>query len=216
MPTPVIGITVDAEPERVTLKRGYIEFVRRAGGIPILLAPLAPDEIEKMLSRIDGLVISGGDDPKMEVFGKTTHPAARLMQPDRQASEIAWLDSLRERRDFPVLGVCLGMQLMALHAGGDLDQHLPDHLATASDHSGNRAHRIVGEWGERMVCSNHRQAVRSPGHLDVRATATDGVIEAICDPGRKFYYGVQWHPERTDDASVGFGLFEKLVDSARR
>lgn len=216
MHLPWIGITVDAEPERMTLKRGYVDFVRRAGGIPILLAPLQASEIAEVAARLDGLVISGGDDPKMEIFGKPTHPAANLMQPDRQASELAWLDFLRERREFPVLGVCLGMQLMALHAGGDLDQHLPDHLATAADHAGNRLHRIVGEWGECMVRSNHRQAVSSPGRLDVRATASDGVIEAVSDPSRKFYYGVQWHPERTDDEKAGFGLFEKLVDSARR
>ena len=115
----------------------------------------------------------------------------------------------------PVLGVCLGMQLMGLHAGGVLDQHLPDHLVTAHLHWDRRAHEITGELGSGTVHSHHRQALSDPGRLRVIASAPDGLIEAVRSNDRPFYLGVQWHPERTTDERLGIDLFRQLVTAAR-
>jgi putative glutamine amidotransferase len=108
------------------------------------------------------------------------------------------------------------MQLMGLHSGGTLEQHLPDVLPTAALHWDRRAHTISGEIGAGTVNSHHRQALSDPGRLEVIAIAEDGVIEAVHDASRPFYVGVQWHPERTDDVSLGLGLIQKFVDVARQ
>jgi len=246
---PVIGITADlvepasADPARpsrprATVAMAYCEMIARAGGVPVVLPPLpalAPEHVR----RCDGFVLTGGDDPRTEPFGEPTHPkASPLVHPRRQEYETALLRLLDAPAEAggagggPVLGVCLGMQMMALVAGGSLCQHLPDEVPTADRHAGNSVHpvRLVGDAphpilvfgkageagpGAGEVMSSHHQAVRSPGRLRVVAVADDGVIEAIDDPTRRFYLGVQWHPERTADEALGAGLFAKLVEAAR-
>jgi putative glutamine amidotransferase len=120
----------------------------------------------------------------------------------------------------PVLGVCLGMQLMGLHAGGALDQHLPDSLPSAAMHWDEGSHEIECELGTGIVYSHHRQALTDAGALQVIARARDGVIEAVqrADRGSGragMYLGVQWHPERTENESLGVDLFARLVREAR-
>jgi len=113
------------------------------------------------------------------------------------------------------------MQLMALLAGGRLDQFLPDHLPSAPDHAGNRRHpvrpvaRPAPPWlpQTREVVSAHRQAVADPGNLRRLAEAPDGVLEAIDEPTRRFWVGVQWHPERAEPFNPE--IFEALVQAAR-
>ena len=114
----------------------------------------------------------------------------------------------------PILGICLGMQMMGLHAGGSLDQFLPETLPTASDHWDGQEHDVSGSLGDGRVWSRHRQALASAGSLEVVATAFDGVIEAVEAPGRSLYLGVQWHPERTSDSQLGMALFDRLVHAA--
>jgi putative glutamine amidotransferase len=119
------------------------------------------------------------------------------------------------------------MQMMALVAGGKLDQHLPESMPTADRHWNNSGHTvkavggpsIAGKWCEGSaltVTSHHRQAVRDAGALRVGAVSDDGVIEAIENPRAKFFVGVQWHPERTADRALGVGVFESLVRAARK
>src|SRR5262249_36624142 len=162
---------------------------------------------------------TGGDDPRTEAFGEPTHPKTTPVHADRQAYETDLLQALEQRLAAPVLGVCLGMQMMALLAGGRLIQHLPDEGPTADPHSGDAVHLIrtlapgaLGREGSvaASVTSHHHQAVRDPGRLRVVALADDGVIEAIDDPARPFYLGVQWHPERTTDRAFGPALFARL------
>lgn len=233
---PIIGITCDlaVNPEngRVVAKSNidYARCVAAAEGVPMLLPPI-PELIEDHLAACDGFVFTGGDDPRMEAFGGVTHPKASPMHPQRQAYETGLLGALeRERPDVPVLGVCLGMQLMSLVAGGRMDQHLPDSLATHEQHRG-REHAIVTDshaanatkslaWlaradKEAFVASYHRQAVIEPGSLRVAATSPDGVIETVFDPVRAFRVGVQWHPERTADANLGQGVFDALIAACR-
>jgi putative glutamine amidotransferase len=212
---PIIGITsdVDIDDDRCTLRPHYARIVHEEGGLPIILPPIA-SLAEVYVERCDGIILTGGDDPIMERWGIATHPKAKKIHPDRQQFELALLDAL-DRRARPALGVCLGMQLMGLHAGGSLDQHLPDTLATADDHWGRKPHAIAGELGEGIVLSHHRQALTDPGTLRVVAEAPDGVIEAVADPLRAFYIGVQWHPERTDDATLGCSIIRMLIDASR-
>jgi putative glutamine amidotransferase len=151
----------------------------------------------------------------MSRWNLSTHPKATPLHPQRQAFELALLEALDRAPAKPALGVCLGMQLMGLHRGGTLDQHLPDSLPTAVLHWDHGSHEIAGELGRGLVHSHHRQALTHAGSLAVIARAPDGVIEAVRDAARPaMYLGVQWHPERTHDEKLGAGLFRKLVMAA--
>lgn len=220
---PLIGITMDVtEPTEGRLKvdcgLGYASRIAAAGGEPVMVPPLL-ERVEEYIRRLDGFVLTGGDDPQMEAFGVATHPKARVIHPQRQKFELSLLEELRkDRPETPVLGVCLGMQLMSLHAGGRLNQFLPDTLATHGLHA-NAEHRIApvggcGSVAAGVVWSNHRQAIEDAGRLAVVAKSEDGVIEAVADPLRRFYIGVQWHPERTNEHATGLAVFESLIRAA--
>lgn len=218
----LVGITADLADGRAVVSMNYVRAVAAAGGTPIILPPLVRQAAADA-AAFDAFVFTGGDDPVMEVFGRPTHPQAQKMNPDRQAYELALLHALAESApEKPVLGVCLGMQLMALHAGGDLNQHMPDDVPTHEDHRGDRRHDLrptdaAPAWLEAgEVASHHRQAVSDAGKLAVAAYAHDGIIEAVADPKRTFYVGVQWHPERTPGVVLGQRLFDELVSAARR
>jgi putative glutamine amidotransferase len=224
---PVIGITTDVivhnDVPRAASPLAYVDAVVRAGGTPVLLPPFL-ELVDRHAALCDAFVFTGGDDPRTEDFGVPTHPAATTMDPRRQAYEVALLRILHARPAAPALGVCLGMQMMALVAGGQLEQHLPDVLPSAPDHRG-KLHPVMPEPGAATsllprpgsVDSRHHQAVRTPGRGQrVIARSHDGVIEAIDDPSRRFFVGVQWHPERTADPALGQALFDALVAAARQ
>jgi len=238
---PVIGITTDVavvgagEPGAAPRLRAvgamtYVDAVTAAGGLAVLLPPVAAQAGE--YARLcDGLVMTGGDDAAMEAFGGVTHPKATPMHPARQAFEMALLAAIDAEhaacaeRAPRLLGVCLGMQMMTLHNGGVMNQCLAETLATHREHVKDFAHEVrpteagrgVG-WiaaGGGRVASNHRQGVTDPGRLRVLGLAGDGLIEAVDDPARAFYVGVQWHPERTADRAMGAAIFERLIAAAR-
>ncbi|MFG0329493.1 MAG: gamma-glutamyl-gamma-aminobutyrate hydrolase family protein [Phycisphaerales bacterium] len=209
---PIIGITADAEGKKYLSAKAYAEAVDRAGGLPFIL-PHRVELVGHYLGCCHGFILTGGDDPRMEAFGEPTHPKAKPIDAERQDFEV---ELLRAADDHPTLGVCLGMQLMALVRGGRLDQHLPDTLPTAATHWDGGTHAVTGMLGEGFVHSHHRQAITDPGGLEIAATATDGVIEAVRDPKRPFFVGVQWHPERMDDEPLGAGLFRALVMACER
>lgn len=188
-------------------------MVSEAGGAAVVL-PCLSRCVEVYVRRCDGIILSGGDDPIMEHWGVPTHPKAHKVDPLRQVFELAVLEALDARRETPVLGICLGMQLMGLHCGGALDQYLPDSLPTAGQHWPKTTHSVTGELGEGLVHSHHRQALADAGSMRIVATAADGVIEAIRDDSRPFYLGVQWHPERTENDRLGSGLIRQLVESS--
>jgi len=231
MQRPRIGISMDVDPERSFVRLPYIDAVVNAGGVPILLAPAAasvpaaspisssvrstgPSLCDELLRLCDALLLTGGDDPRTEAFGEPTHPRATPIEPRRQAFDLALLASADARPELPVLGICLGMQMMALHAGGRLDQHLPDHGDRYAIHWGKQKHDVVGELGSGVVTSHHRQAVTDPGRLAVVAEAHDRMIEAVRDRDRAWYVGVQWHPEITDDRRLGGELMASFVEAA--
>lgn len=210
MAAPLIAITADIVEDRLVLSSAYAAAIEAAGGHPIILPPL-PELAVTYVQRCDGFILSGGDDPIMEHWGIATHPAAKKVDLDRQTFELALLQALNAHRDKPVLGVCLGMQFMGLNAGGRLDQCLSESLPTHADHAGRKIHRVAGRIGRGEVMSNHRQAIVDAGSMCVVATAPDGVIEAIRADDRRFYLGVQWHPERTTDQALGAAIIADLV-----
>lgn len=234
MRRPRIGITVDyltGKPHYM-LPWTYAEAVEKAGGLPLLL-PYQVDTalVPQYLDSVDGVVLSGGDDLDPSLFGEERHLMAKAIDPDRQTFEFALLTEI-ERRATPVLGICLGSQVMNVHRGGSLHQFLPD-----LDRDDPIEHRRLDDWGTRhaveiepnsnlahllgrttLACNtSHKQAVKQPGHgLRVTARAPDGVIEGTEDPSFPFYVGVQWHPERQNDEADHLKVFEGLIAHAAK
>ena len=200
----------------------YARAVEAAGGIAVLLPPQS-EAAAAVVERLDGLVIAGGADVEPTRYGRDTHPRTQAPRPDRDTWELLLLDRAAVL-DLPVLGICRGMQVMAVHAGGVLEQHLPDvvghdrhspggdtfgrvSVATAER---SRVRTLVGAQLQ-VSCHHHQAVVAHPG-LVATAHAADGTLEALESPRRAFWLGVQWHPEHGDDQ----GLFRGLVEAASR
>jgi putative glutamine amidotransferase len=201
----------------------YADAVLAAGGIPVLLPPAsaADDVAALVVGRIDGLVVSGGADVDPERYGEEPHPRTTSWREDRDAWESALLRAA-DAAELPTLGVCRGMQLMAVAAGGSLVQHTPD-LVGHEEHSPggdvfgtievttaeqSQLRTLVGERVE-VGCHHHQTVATHPG-FEATAWAADGSLEAMERPGPRFCLAVQWHPEVRDDTS----LFAALVGAA--
>jgi putative glutamine amidotransferase len=222
---PLIGISTYREQSRWgvwdeladVLPASYARSVELAGGVPVLLPPGDAAGVASVVARLDGLVIAGGADVDPARYGEAPHDRTSTWREDRDAWELALLDAAPP--DLPVLGICRGMQVMAVHAGGRLEQHVPDVTGTELHSPGGDAFgevdvdvvagtRLAGAIGDKgSVRCHHHQAVRDhPGYL-AAARAADGTLEAIEDPSHPFRVAVQWHPETREDA----GLFRALV-----
>ena len=238
---PVIGITPDvgesaARPGRPSvpryeLKVAYADAVLAAGGLPIIL-PYSEDENapKQAIELCDALVITGGAfDIAPELYGvKKRSDLLGPLKLGRTAYEQRVLRAALDA-DLPVLGICGGMQLLAVAAGGSLYQDIGDEVPGAFDHEqkmdprkpghrvriveGSALHAIVGA-AEIQVNSTHHQAVKDAGSAKVCAVAPDNVVEAIELPG-KFALGVQWHPELLAGPEH-LALYRALVDWASR
>jgi putative glutamine amidotransferase len=230
---PVIGITCswDNESERHFLGSPYVEAVRAAGGVPVLLANYEKEEeIAKLLEIIDGLLLSGGKDVDPFYFGEETLPQCGEITPLRDAFEIK-LAGMAIKDNVPVLGICRGAQVLNIAAGGTIYQDINTQLAGCLKHYQQApgwaaAHRINIEKGslleaalqcsEIRVNSYHHQAVRdaAPG-FKICAKSSDGVVEAVEGPSGLFILGVQWHPEEMWEKEPLFlKLFQALTNSA--
>lgn len=219
--SPLIGITTDLmiRKDRPTsyLAMTYGESVLKSGGIPVMLPPVNVD-IAQLINRFDGFILSGGDDPVMEPFGQPTHPKVTRVLPERQSFETALISALHDQPEKPLLGICLGMQMMALVHGGEMDQYMPETCPT-HEHHWDQEHEIqsIDEsvLGSGVVWSTHKQTIIDAAHYRVLATAPDGVIEAFDDTSRVFTMGIQWHPERTKKHQLGQLIFDRFVDACR-
>lgn len=199
----------------------YADGVVAAGGVPVLLPPAtdAPEAADAVLERLDALVISGGADVDPGRYGADPHQQTANWRPERDAWELALLDAAAAA-ELPVLGICRGMQVMAVHAGGVLDQHTPD-LVGHDDHSpggdsfghtqvtttrGSRAQQLLGD--SVVVSCHHHQSVRAAPGFAISAVAGDEIPEAIELPGERFCLGVQRHPEVRTELQLMLGLVE--------
>ncbi|MFI5491103.1 gamma-glutamyl-gamma-aminobutyrate hydrolase family protein [Actinoplanes sp. NPDC051859] len=213
---PVIGITTYVEPASwavwhdltsALVPYDYVAAVTDAGGRAVLLPP---DDLDADVVRVlDGLVLSGGADVDPELYGAQAEPLTDT-RPDRDSGELLLARAALER-DLPVLGICRGMQLLAVAAGGVLHQHLPDVFGherhrpapavygrqEVSFVAGSRIAALMGD--DRAVRCYHHQGVAEAGSLVVTGWADDGCVEAVEDPRRRFVLGVQWHPEVVRD-----------------
>lgn len=204
----------------------YPAAVARAGGLPVELTRDAP--VQEMLERLDGVVISGGADVDPSRYGAAPDDNLGHPEPDRDEWELAVIAEAL-RTDVPLLGICRGAQLLQVHLGGALVQHVD--LADGVGHPrfdeprdsachvvqfdhGTLAHSLYGDSIE--VNSLHHQTMEHPAQgLVPSGHAPDGVIEALELP-RQPVFGVQWHPEMLQhlDPSLVW-LVERAVEHAR-
>ncbi|MBI3182486.1 MAG: gamma-glutamyl-gamma-aminobutyrate hydrolase family protein [Myxococcales bacterium] len=233
---PSIGITPDIEAgpaAEYRLRSFYADAVFRAGGLPMVL-PFSDDRacVESYLDRIGGLLVTGGAfDIPPEAYGETPRDGLGPTKPARTRFERALLEGALARK-LPILGVCGGMQLLAVVLGETLVQDILREVPNARDHEqkhdrsqphhpvevkeGSLLCELIGK-GQVMVNSTHHQAVKAPGRkVAVAAVAPDGVVEGIEATSCGFAVGVQWHPElMLDTVPLHLGLYRGLVQRAR-
>ena len=239
---PLIGIT--AQKREVTTPYGsepantvvltYSDAVAEAGGIPVLLPILHPDEVSALVERLDGVVFTGGGDVDPARYGLREHPTVYGVDPARDAFELALASQIAELK-LPVLAICRGLQVLNVALGGTLVVDIPSQVEGGFDHfragdEAKQAHQAVvieescglaALFGtsELKVNSLHHQAVAEPAPgLRPVAWSEDGVVEAIEPEDDEWSMrGVQWHPEHLiDSESAARALFEELVRAAAR
>lgn len=228
---PVIGVTTYRElarwgvwsAEADVLNAQYARAVAHAGGVPVLLPPTdGPQAAAFVVDRLDALIVAGGADVDPGRYDQTPGPHTGRARSDRDDWESALLDAAELKPQMPVLGICRGMQVMAVRAGGSLEQHLPD-VVHHEGHSpggdvygtvavdtapGSRVAALIGPRVQ-VACHHHQTVVDHPGYTPA-GYAGDGVLEAMERDDRDFWVAVQWHPEARPDQ----GLFVGLVAAA--
>lgn len=229
----LIGITAGndpAQPDRYVVRWDYVRSVEFAGGVPVVLAPSGAALHPALLSRLDGLVLTGGLDVSPALYGEAPHPAATSASAERDEFE---LKLVREALalNLPLLAICRGLQVLNVALGGTLVQDLPSLVGTTVSHDDPErprtalAHRVRIEPGTRLhaqlgaddveVNSFHHQAASALGHgLVATAFAPDGVVEGVELPAAGFAVGVQWHPEVFWREGRFAPLFRALVGAA--
>jgi putative glutamine amidotransferase len=230
---PLIGLTTYLEQAQTGvwdvqasfLPKVYFEAVNKAGGIAVLLPPQPVDAAiaRRVLTGLDGLIITGGKDVDPARYGQERHPETDEPRRDRDAWEDALITAAIEM-ELPFLGICRGAQLLNVALGGTLVQHLPDVIGStrynlgAGEFAENEVtvegSKLAAMIGESVVGkSYHHQAIDRVGAgLVVTARSDDGTIQAVELPSVPFGVAVQWHPEQ-DESDIR--LFEGLVDAAR-
>ena len=204
------------------LPASYANAVTAGGATPVLLPPYGiADDIIGVVRRLDGLIIAGGADINPSRYGRQPWPRATYWHDDRDISELALL-GIAEDLDMPTLGICRGMQLMAVHTGGalieveDVVEHGQLHYSGPGRYVDNRVRTVAGSrtaailGPEAIGPCHHRQAVESHPQFVATAYTDDNLIEAMERTDRRFWMGVQWHPESGTDPR----LFEAIATAA--
>lgn len=241
MNKPIIGVSgnflIDKEMflgyKKVYVNEDYISGVINAGGVPIVL-PMTEDEevIDRYISSIDALILTGGQDVSPEFYGEDPMPKLGVVVPRRDRFDLSLLKKAKEK-NIPILGICRGVQIINVAYGGNLFQDLSysglNYLKHSQGHTTNLpTHRISVEEeshlyetlkeNDLMVNSFHHQAIDRVGEgLRVVAKAPDGIIEAVEDRNYRFLLGVQFHPEMLHMVMESMqGIFNRLVEEAKK
>jgi putative glutamine amidotransferase len=222
-------VVPQGEPRRRELALGehYLDAARSAGGLPVILTPVAGPAIDALVDRLDAVCLSGGPDLHPSAYGAAPHPELGPTEPELDLFELA-LARRAVQRGLPVLGICRGAQVLNVALGGTLHQHLPD-LGGELEHrqkvaAGRTTHdvELVADSRLATLVGHSRLAVNSFHHqapariaegLRVVGTSPDGTVEAFESASAGFVFGVQWHAECLVERPEHFALFEGLVEA---
>jgi putative glutamine amidotransferase len=233
---PLIGINSDfrgsvkGRTPMCFLNSGYYDCMLAANALPILIPPLVKEaDLSPILDRLDGVILTGGDDLDPRKMGLSPHPSVAMI-PERRELSDRLLCKLLQQRKMPVLGIGLGMQELNVTSGGGLYLHLPEDFPRGLPHrdpqGGAHRHTVVMQPGTRLeeiygpgeirVNSYHHQGIRKLApNFRVAALAPDGLIEAFEGKDPNWWVtGVQWHPENEGNISLDMQLLEAFVESA--
>jgi putative glutamine amidotransferase len=222
---PLIGISAhktmvkdgDVAVIHHVVSQAYVKAVRKAGGTPVLLPVVEPDDAAALLERIDALLMTGGGDVDPANYGETPDALTARVDPERDTHDIALVREAVER-EVPTLAICRGSQVLNVALGGTLVQHIDEHFDldryNETVHSiliepESRLARIIGDTDLGVNTLHHQAISDAAPNARVVAHATDGTIEAI-EFGSAL--GVQWHPELLRHRPEHLSLFRALVE----
>ena len=231
--TPIVALSATTKDigglMRVRLNEAYVDAVRAAGLIPLVLPPLEPHELEAVASAVSGVVLTGGEDVDPAEYGAERGPRTTVIHHRRDKCELALVQLAHERR-LPTLAICRGIQLVNVALGGTLVQDIPSECPSSIDHDQSderemRVHDVsiepqsmlaaaVGDTRISVNSSHHQALARVADGLRVTAKAPDGIVEGaewVRDDW--WMLAVQWHPEELvrDAADWDRGLFRAFA-----
>jgi len=229
---PLIGLNADYRaskkdaPAFTFVCAGYYDSIVEAGGIPMILPPLADDaDLNRLIDLVDGMVMVGGADLDPRRDGYMLHPSVRALDERREEFDRRLMHIIAKRR-VPVFGIGVGMQLLNVSQGGTLLLHIPEDMPKALPHNdpldpahrhglevvpGSLMERVYGD-GEIRVNSVHHMAIDdvAPGFM-VTARCPDGVTEAIESTTDWLAFGTQFHPESESASALDLRIFEEFL-----
>lgn len=239
MKKPIIAITTstyhsEVGMDKAQLAQAYISAIQQAGGIPMLIAASVTAEDAKTIAEtVDGLLLTGGGDVAPDIYGGAVCPQLMFVDNPRDAIELALAKQFYEL-DKPLLGICRGAQVMNIALGGTLFTDIPTQYKTDISHQNQGSntaktrreivHKVsvvpdtkfskIIARDETEVNSFHHQAIKKLADgLVATAYAPDGILEGIEDPTKKFFLGVQWHPEWLTAQEQTQALFTAFVNA---
>lgn len=232
---PIIGINCDIDGEKprlITISAPYVQALKNVGAIPVILPPMAEEDLTAILGKLDGVLMVGGADYPPALYGQKNEPKTVLMDEERWRFDVLLAKTVVDKTKLPFLGICAGSQALNISRGGSLIQDIPTKLpemkvAHASKdgwQKGFNKHEVNFAKLTKLKCiygidklsvpTSHHQCVDKVGDdLQIAATADDGMVEAVEMKGKRFVVGVQWHPER--DFSANQQLFENFIGAAQ-
>jgi putative glutamine amidotransferase len=227
----LVGISSYARsgtPPAFSIPTGYIDAVRRAGAVPIVLPPGEP-EPRVLLPPIAALIVSGGGDIDPRAYGGRHHETVYSVCEERDAFEFALTRAALTDTRIPMLCICRGLQVLNVVCGGTLHVHLPERYGDAVAHRlpprdtsthavtidpESRLARILGTTRTDVRSWHHQGIDRLGDGLRPVAWAEDGVIEAVEHVEHPWCVGVQWHPEMQLDDEIQQRVFTALIKEA--
>jgi putative glutamine amidotransferase len=228
---PVVGVSSyarDGEPLSFSVPCAYVDAVRAAGAIPLVL-PAGEQDPRELLELIDGLVLSGGGDISPSAYQGQPHETIYKVCEERDAFDFGLVRAALQQPELPVLCICRGMQVLNVVCGGTLHAHLPEAVGEEVVHRApprrptrhsvrldpeSRLARHIG-LTEFDAWSWHHQGIDRLGQrLRAVAWADDGVIEAVEHEDHPWCFGVQWHPEMQHEEAPHAALFRSFLRAA--
>lgn len=222
----IIGITANYSERTCKILDYYYKAVVAAGGTPVLVPPVANQQvIANTLDHIDALILSGGADYNPLYAGEEPERGLGGINSERDLPEL-WLTRMAYHRQLPILGICRGIQTMAMALDGRVKQDINDgtsrikhsqeadrNVATHTVRVAEQSllHRLYGTTTLAVNSFHHQAVADTGGRFRAIATSPDGIIEAMESTEMKPLLGVQWHPECLES---GAPLFQWIVEQA--